>query len=42
VANEIDGPLPRAWSVSRADPALAILTAARDPAPVGDAVTIAA
>ena len=38
----VDGPLPRAWSVSRADLAAAMLAAAQDPALVGHAVTIAA
>ena len=37
----VDAPLPRAWSVSRADLAAAMLAAAQDPALVGHAVTIA-
>ena len=37
----VDAPLPRAWSVSRADLAAAMLAAVRDPALVGHAVTIA-
>lgn len=38
----VDGPLPRAWRVSRADLAAAMLAAVQDPALVGHAVTIAA
>ena len=38
----VDGPLPRARSVSSADLAAAMLAAAQDPALVGHAVTIAA
>ena len=37
----VDGPLPRAWSVSRADLAAAMLAAVQDPTLVGHAVTIA-
>jgi hypothetical protein len=38
----VDGPLPRAWSVSRADLAAAMLAAAQDSALVGHAITIVA
>jgi putative NADH-flavin reductase len=38
----IDAPLPRAWRVSRADLAAAMLAAANDPALIGHTVTIAA
>ena len=38
----IDGPLPRAWRISRADLAAAMLAAANDPALIGHTVTIAA
>ncbi|HEV8045290.1 MAG TPA: NAD(P)H-binding protein [Rubrobacter sp.] len=38
----VDGPLPRVWSVSRADLAAAMLAAAQDPALVEHAVAIAA
>lgn len=37
----VDGPLPRTWSVPRADLAAAMLAAVEDPALVGHAVTIA-
>jgi putative NADH-flavin reductase len=37
----VDGPLPRARSVSRADLAAAMLAAVKDPALIGHAVTIA-
>jgi putative NADH-flavin reductase len=38
----VDAPLPRAWTVSRADLAAAMVAAVHDPALVGHAVSIAA
>lgn len=38
----VDAPLPRAWTISRADLAAAMVAAAQDPALAGHAVSIAA